>query len=111
LKYAGVQQPTVKHGNLKAVQEVYSKLGIKGVSVSDSASGEDADTSERKGTLAKGKALTVPSVTGMDLSDALYVLGNAGYRVAVRGSGLVKRQSVTGGSIIPRGSKITIELE
>jgi cell division protein FtsI (penicillin-binding protein 3) len=53
----------------------------------------------------------VPEVTGMGLSDALYVLGNAGYRVAVRGSGTVVKQSVTGGSIIPKGSKIIIELQ
>jgi cell division protein FtsI (penicillin-binding protein 3) len=47
----------------------------------------------------------------MDLSDALYVLGNAGYKVMVRGSGAVTEQSVTGGSLIPKGSKIIIELQ
>jgi cell division protein FtsI (penicillin-binding protein 3) len=47
----------------------------------------------------------------MGLSDALYMLGNAGYKVAVRGSGTVVSQSVTGGSLIPKGSKITIELQ
>jgi cell division protein FtsI (penicillin-binding protein 3) len=37
-------------------------------------------------------------------------LGNAGYKVKVIGSGMVDKQSVTGGSQIPKGSKITIEL-
>jgi cell division protein FtsI (penicillin-binding protein 3) len=41
----------------------------------------------------------------------LYVLGNAGYKVTVRGSGMVTTQSVTGGSLIPKGSRITIELQ
>jgi len=59
----------------------------------------------------KYKQGTVPAVTGMGLSDALYVMGNAGYKVTVRGSGVVVRQSVTGGSAIPKGSKIVIELE
>ncbi len=53
----------------------------------------------------------VPSVTGMGLSDALYVMGNAGYKVTARGSGVVKEQSVTGGSIIPKGSKIILQLQ
>jgi cell division protein FtsI (penicillin-binding protein 3) len=47
----------------------------------------------------------------MGLSDALYVMGNAGYKVTARGSGMVKKQSVTGGSLIPKGSKIILELQ
>jgi len=57
------------------------------------------------------KSGVVPTVVGMDLSDALYRLGNAGYKVVARGSGMVTAQSVTGGSAIPKGSKITIELQ
>jgi len=111
LKYAMVTKPTVKGGDAKALKQVYGKLGVKGTPAPDTDDFE-SDTSERPiGALAKKKAITVPSVTGMDLSDALYVLGNAGYKVAVHGSGLVKSQSVTGGSIIPKGSKISIELE
>jgi len=53
----------------------------------------------------------VPSVTGMGLSDALYLLGNAGYKVTVRGSGSVISQSVAGGSIVPKGSKVLITLQ
>jgi cell division protein FtsI (penicillin-binding protein 3) len=111
LKYAMVTKPTVKGGDAKALKQVYGKLGVKGTPAPDTDDFE-SDTSDRPmGQLAKKKAITVPSVTGMDLSDALYVLGNAGYKVAVHGSGLVKSQSVTGGSLIPKGSKISIELE
>jgi cell division protein FtsI (penicillin-binding protein 3) len=111
MKFANATKPLVKSGDAKALQQVYGKLGVKGNPKADSNDFE-SDTSDRPmGQLAKKKILTVPSVTGMDLSDALYVLGNAGYKVAVHGSGLVKTQSVTGGSIIPKGSKISIELE
>jgi len=101
--------PKAKLGNRKAVQEVFSKLDIKPLYASNTAS---VDTS---GGVApeeiKSQKGAVPDVTGMGLSDALYVLGNAGYKVVARGSGAVVKQSVTGGSVIPKGSKITIELQ
>lgn len=113
LQYASNTSTAVyKTGNSKALAQVNGKLGVKSSHPAmDSASSDIiADTGDMP-RQAKKKTVSVPSVTGMDLSDALYALGNAGYKVAVRGSGLVKRQSVTGGSIIPKGSKITIELE
>jgi cell division protein FtsI (penicillin-binding protein 3) len=103
------QPPKVKVGDNKAIKQVYNKLGIKPLyasnnPVSDTSNGIAVDD-------VKYKKGMVPKVTGMGLSDALYALGNAGYKVNVRGSGVVARQSVTGGSIIPKGSKIVIELE
>jgi cell division protein FtsI (penicillin-binding protein 3) len=101
--------PKVKTGNRKATQEVYSKLNIKPMYAStnngvDTSNGVPYDeTKYQKGA--------VPEVTGMGLSDALYVLGNAGYRVSAHGSGTVVKQSVTAGSVIPKGSKIIIELQ
>lgn len=106
-----VAPPSVKVGNGKALKQIAGKLGVRGIPLSDT-SDSDEDTTERKGTLvARKRSTVVPSVIGMDLSDAIYKMGNAGYKVAVRGSGVVKSQSVTGGSIIPKGAKITIELE
>jgi cell division protein FtsI (penicillin-binding protein 3) len=102
--------PKVKQGNVKAVKEVYDKLGIKALYASTNANSVDTSNG-----LAyeenKYKTGTVPTVTGMGLSDALYRLGNAGYKVGVRGSGLVTAQSVTGGSAMPKGSKIMIDLQ
>jgi cell division protein FtsI (penicillin-binding protein 3) len=101
--------PKIKTGNRKATQEVYSKLNIKPIYASanntvDTSNGVPYDeTKYQKGA--------VPEVTGMGLSDALYVLGNAGYKVSVHGSGTVVKQSVTAGSVIPKGSKIIIELQ
>jgi cell division protein FtsI (penicillin-binding protein 3) len=101
--------PKVKQGNLAAIKHVYSKLGVKPLYASantgvDTSAGLPFEETQYKPG-------TVPSVTGMGLSDALYVLGNAGYKVGVKGSGMVTAQSVTGGSLIPKGSKITIELQ
>ena len=102
--------PKYKQGNTKALKQVYSNLGLKPLYASSTLNSIDTSSG-----IAfednKYKAGTVPNVTGMGLSDALYALGNAGYKVTVRGSGSVSTQSVTGGSIIPKGSKVTIELQ
>jgi cell division protein FtsI (penicillin-binding protein 3) len=104
--------PKSKTGNLKALKHVYNKLGVKPLYASADVTGNGVDTSNGiPFEDTRYKEGTVPAVTGMGLSDALYVLGNAGYKVTVRGSGMVTAQSVTGGSSIPRGSRITIELQ
>ncbi|WP_183575164.1 penicillin-binding protein [Mucilaginibacter sp. X5P1] len=104
--------PQVKQGNIAAVHKVYTKLGLKALYASNNVSPGAPDTSNGIAQEdADYKSGSVPSVIGMGLSDALYRLGNAGYKVAVRGSGAVKTQSVTGGSLIPKGSKVTIELQ
>lgn len=111
--YVGnTNMPQVKKGNPKAIKEVYSKLGIKPLYASNNAVANGVDTTN--GIAFEDisfKSGVVPTVTGMGLSDALYILGNAGYKAAVRGSGTVVSQSVSGGSLIPKGSKITIELQ
>jgi cell division protein FtsI (penicillin-binding protein 3) len=102
--------PKVKGGDYKAVKQVYNKLGVKTLYASAQAGGLDTSS----GIIfedAKYKKGTVPAVTGMGLSDAMYVLGNAGYKVSVRGSGMVAKQSAAIGSVMPKGSTITIELE
>jgi cell division protein FtsI (penicillin-binding protein 3) len=92
--------PKAKRGNLKALRQV-NNAASNGIDTTNGVAFEQVIY----------KNGTVPSVTGMGLSDALYMLGNAGYKVSAKGSGTVTSQSVTGGSIIPRGSKITLELQ
>jgi cell division protein FtsI (penicillin-binding protein 3) len=100
--------PKVKQGNVKALKQVYDKLGVKplyasantGIDTSAGISFEDV----------KYKTGTVPPVAGMGLSDALYTLGNAGYKPVVRGAGAVASQSVPAGTVLRKGSKILIEL-
>jgi len=57
------------------------------------------------------KTSEVPDVTGMGLKDAVYHLGNAGYKVFVKGSGKVVRQTVMAGKKTARGYSISIELK
>lgn len=110
VRYVGnTTLPKTKVGNIKALKQVYGQLNLKPLYASlnnsvDTSSGIAFEDN-------KTKAGTVPNVVGMGLSDALYFMGNAGYKVTVHGSGTVSSQSVTGGSLIPKGSKITIELE
>ena len=101
--------PKIKQGNITAVKKVYSKLGIKPLYASANTG---IDTSEGiPYDEEKHKAGTVPAVTGMSLSDALYALGNAGYKVGVKGSGVVTTQSITAGNAASKGTKIFIELQ
>jgi len=104
------QPPKIKTGNYDAVKQVYNKLGVKPLYASaqpgvvDTSSGIAFEE-------AKYKKGTVPDVTGMGLSDATYVLGTAGYKVSVKGSGVVSSQSELVGTAKPKGSTITIVLE
>jgi cell division protein FtsI (penicillin-binding protein 3) len=106
------QPPKVKTGDYTAIKQVYNKLGVKALYASANAPAGGPDTSS--GIVfeeAKYRKGTVPDVTGMSLSDAIYVLGNAGYKVTAKGSGVVLRQSAAVGSVVPKGSTIIIELE
>lgn len=104
------QPPKIKEGDYKALKQVYTKLGVKPLYASTQQNVVDTSAGVifEETKYIKG---TVPSVAGMGLSDAIYVLGNAGYKVKARGSGIVSTQSVTVGSTMPKGSTINIVLE
>ncbi len=53
----------------------------------------------------------VPNVKGMGAMDAIYLLENAGMRVKIVGSGVVKKMSVQPGSRIAKGVEVTLNLE
>ena len=101
--------PKTKMGQQKAVQEVYSKFGLKPLYAKNKEAAIDSNDGIESETAAKKGA--VPSTLGMGLRDALFIMGNSGYKVSVIGSGTVIRQSVDAGSMIPKGSKIVLELE
>lgn len=63
---------------------------------------DDAETQLRNGLM--------PDVTGMPLTDALYLLENKKLRVKVIGTGAVKKQSIAAGTKILPGNEIVIEL-
>jgi cell division protein FtsI (penicillin-binding protein 3) len=52
----------------------------------------------------------VPDVKGMGLKDALYLLESRDIRVATRGTGKVKQQSISPGTIISKNEKLILDL-
>jgi len=52
----------------------------------------------------------MPNVSGMGLKDALYLLGNAGLKTKVIGSGKVIAQSIAAGTKVGKGLGVQIEL-
>jgi cell division protein FtsI (penicillin-binding protein 3) len=57
--------------------------------------------------LSKG---LMPDLYGMAAPDVLFLMENRGYRVRLRGSGAVKKQSVPAGQMINKNSEILVEL-
>jgi cell division protein FtsI (penicillin-binding protein 3) len=104
--------PPTKAGQSKATQKVYKAFGFKPLFASKSEYYNTIDTSagtifqennERKGVM--------PNVAGMGLKDALYLLGNAGLKTRVSGSGKVIRQSVQAGVKVGKGLQVDIQLD
>jgi cell division protein FtsI (penicillin-binding protein 3) len=103
-----VKAPLVKRGNWQAINTVSNKLGVKVGTPSNKDMEVEPDSVVNNADGVKPKKLKVPTVKGMGLSDALSVLGNAGYKVEAHGSGTVFRQMVNNEHI---GSKVIIELQ
>jgi cell division protein FtsI (penicillin-binding protein 3) len=53
---------------------------------------------------------TVPDVKGMGLKDALYLLESRDIHVATRGSGKVKMQSISPGTLVSKNQNLTLDL-
>jgi cell division protein FtsI (penicillin-binding protein 3) len=56
------------------------------------------------------KKQAMPSVKGMGLKDALYILEGMGMKVNIKGKGKVVSQSVAPGSTISKGATVSLEL-
>lgn len=104
--------PEAKAGKSKEVKRVYQSLGIKTLYAAKGDYFNSIDTSNglvyQEYTSVKG---IMPNVTGMGLKDALYLLGNAGLKTAVTGSGKVVSQSIPAGNKISKGLRVEIQLK
>lgn len=104
--------PEAKAGQSKAVKRVYNALGVKALYAAKSDYFNSVDTSNgivyEEYNLIKG---VMPDVNGMGLKDALYLLGNAGLKAKVKGSGKVVNQSIAAGSKIGKGLSVQIDLQ
>ena len=103
---ANTNLPPVKLGQDKAKQNVYKALGIKDRAVNKVDTRYDVPDSGIKYTEG-----IVPDVLGMGLKDALFMVGNAGLKSLISGSGKVIRQSIDAGLPVSRGQMITLELK
>lgn len=59
----------------------------------------------------KMKENLIPNVKGMGAMDAIYLLENAGLKVNIVGSGVVKQMSIQPGERVIKGRQITLNLE
>jgi cell division protein FtsI (penicillin-binding protein 3) len=104
--------PQAKAGQSKDVRKVYQAFGIKTLYAAKSDYFNSIDTSNgivyQEYSDVKGY---MPNVTGMGLKDALYLVGNAGLKVQVKGSGKVYSQSILAGSKIGKGLSVQLELK
>ena len=106
------QSPEAKAGHSKATRQVYDAFGIKTLYAAKSDYFNTIDTTNgiiyQENTPVKG---IMPNVNGMGLKDAMYLLGNAGLKTRVKGSGKVILQSIQAGSAIGRGALVQIDLQ
>lgn len=104
--------PYAKDGNYSDLEKVYGELDVK----TDLRSGLNdwvrVKTGEKSVEVYEKKIppIYVPSVIGMGVKDAVYLLENQGFNVVFSGVGVVKTQSIAPGQKIIKGSKIILEL-
>lgn len=104
--------PEAKAGQSQATKKVYNAFGVKALYAAKSAYFNSVDTNNgvayEENTPVKG---VMPNVNGMGLKDAMYLLGNAGLKARVKGSGKVISQSIPSGSRIGKGLVVDIMLQ
>ncbi len=104
--------PVSKAGSKSKTVTAYEKIGVKPTIANDV---EWVGVSKENQTLAfESKEITqgiVPNVIGMGLTDAVYLLENAGLKARAIGSGKVVQQSMTSGQAIRKGASILLELK
>lgn len=104
--------PEAKAGETEATKKVYQAFGVK---PAYAAKGEYFTKIENGKTVAYQESEPVkgvmPNVNGMGLRDAMYLLGNAGLKTRIKGSGKVVAQSIHPGNRIGKGLVVDIVLQ
>jgi len=106
------EMPISSNGRKKDFENIYSSLDIN---VSNPEFNSEWIITTRQKTNIKYQkrrihTSLVPNVGGMGLNDALFILENKGFKVNVRGVGVVVRQSLKAGTRYKIGAKIKIVL-
>jgi cell division protein FtsI (penicillin-binding protein 3) len=103
--------PMIRSGKREDLQYLANELGISNHAYNEDAWVKTQIISQAVYWKGNDQAVDrVPDVQGMTLRDALYVLENAGLRVAASGRGRVNKQSINPGVKFSHGATIKIEL-
>lgn len=104
--------PLVKAGLGSETREVVEALGLPLNSKNSDATWVTQVTSDDEIVLGERNVngALIPNVTGMGISDALFLLENKGLEVKVSGRGIVRSQTPAAGNTFQRGQTVTIEL-
>jgi len=104
--------PMVKVGRKNDIQLVAKVLSLKTAMIDENANyvwpQKASETYNLKAIQTKESE--VPHLVGMGLRDALTILENQKITVKVIGRGVIKKQSLTAGTKVSKGTTITIEL-
>lgn len=103
--------PKIKAGNQQELRYLCEELGLFNLSYTK----EDWVSGKLRGDTLKWvanpiKGAMIPSVIGMSLKDAIFILENKGLKVSFSGKGKVVTQSLTIGSRLQKGKKINLRL-
>ncbi|WP_308239864.1 penicillin-binding transpeptidase domain-containing protein [Hymenobacter sp. J193] len=109
------RMPTIGVGMQDELQLVTQHMGLPSQTATSAEDWVRADTGQGSKTLTwqeqpvqRGR---VPSVVGMSLRDALFLLENRGLRVRLNGTGRVRAQSLAAGAPLQRGAVISLTLQ
>ncbi|WP_320051988.1 penicillin-binding protein [uncultured Acetobacteroides sp.] len=108
-----VDLPHSKSGDIKSLTTVLDGLKIPYRLKQEQNNGYVAiDSSSAELLLSKRNIAKniMPDVANMGIKDALFLLENAGLKVAFKGKGHVKKQSIAAGEKISRGQKVYLEM-
>jgi len=104
--------PVSKNGSQADLQRVFEHFEVP--TISDNPENEWVVTQTGPDQVQMGRRAVVdnlvPNVKGMTAQDAVYILENSGLKVKIRGSGMIKKQSLNPGERILRGSQIVLDL-
>lgn len=107
--------PPVKNGDYKALDDVLDELDIKvdtdSLETSWAVALADVDRGRVKLRDLPLRPGLVPRVVGMGAKDAVYLLEQAGLRVALSGIGRVRSQSIQPGQRVVKGQTIELTLK
>ncbi|MFN3875002.1 MAG: penicillin-binding transpeptidase domain-containing protein, partial [Flavobacteriales bacterium] len=111
---SGFRAPATMSGRADDLRTALSALGVPFIEEGEgqwltTTAGDSAVAAVPRRMAGESSGM-VPNVLGMGLRDALFLLENRGLRVQVRGSGMVRRQSIAPGERAAPGAAIIIEL-